>query len=61
MKNISVEINEIQWSDLEQAIRQVPGWNKALVVRALLSYFLQLDAEKREQFVKNYRVLPTGE
>lgn len=57
MKNVSVEIDENQWSDLEQAIQQVPGWNKALVVRALLSYFLDLESEKREQFVKKYRVL----
>lgn len=57
MKTLSVEINEVQLSELEQAISQVPGWNKALIVRALLAHFLQLEPEEREHFVKKYRVI----
>ncbi len=61
MKNLSVEISEDQSSVLEEAIKRVPGWNKALVVRALLAYFLELEPEKQEQFVKKHRVVePTG-
>ncbi|OGN95963.1 MAG: hypothetical protein A2Y89_00755 [Chloroflexi bacterium RBG_13_51_18] len=54
MKNLSVEISEVQSSELEEVIEDNLGWNKALVMRALLNYFLKLDQDAQEAFVKKH-------
>ncbi len=55
MKNLSVEIDEVQSSEFEEVLERL-GWTKALVVRALLAYFLKLDLSGQENFVKKNRV-----
>ena len=57
MVNLSVEIDEEQSSIFEDVLEQNPGWNKALVVRALLGYFLKLNSEEQTALVKNFRVV----
>ena len=53
---LNVEIDEAQASSIEEVLDRNPGWNKTLLVRALLSYFLKLEHEKQEDFVKKYSV-----
>ena len=57
MPTLSVEINEEQEKAFQDVLNQIPGWNKALVVRSLLAYFLGLSSIKQEELVKKYRVL----
>lgn len=56
MVNLSVEISEDQSSDLEEVIDRNPGWNKALVVRSLLAYFLGLTPNAQEDLIKKHGV-----
>ena len=57
MVTLSVEINKQQDSALKEVLDRNPGWNKALTVRALLAYFLELTPAKQEELVKKYRVI----
>jgi len=59
VKNLSVEIDEAQSREFEEAIERL-GWSKALVVRALLAYFLKLDPGDQENLVKTHRVIRIG-
>jgi hypothetical protein len=54
--NLSAEIGEDQSSELEEIIERNPGWNKTLVVRALLSYFIGLSPIEQENLVKKHSV-----
>ena len=56
MKNLSVEINEDKSSELDEVIENNPGWNKALVVRALVNYFLKMGPSEQEAFVKKHNI-----
>ena len=56
MINLSAEISEDQSSELEEIIERNPGWNKTLVVRAILSYFISLSANEQEDLVKKHSV-----
>jgi len=56
MQTLSVEISDEQSSALEEVLERNPGWNKALVVRALLAFFLKLDPSEQENFVRKHRV-----
>jgi len=55
VKNLSVEIDEVQSSEFDEVIERL-DWTKALVVRALLAYFLKLAPDEQENFVKKHRV-----
>lgn len=57
MPTLSVETSEDQWSTLKEVLDRNPGWTKALVVRALLAFFLKLEAAEQENFVKKHRVV----
>jgi hypothetical protein len=57
MPTLSVEISQEQEIALGNALDAVPGWNKALVIRALLAYFLGLPSEKQEELVRKHRVI----
>ena len=57
MKSLSVEISEDQSSALEAVLDRNLGWTKALVVRALLAFFLKLDPDEQEKFVKKHGVV----
>lgn len=57
MATLSVEIDQDQSSVLKEVLDRNPGWNKALVVRALLAYFLKLDPGEQENLVKKHRVI----
>ncbi len=56
MPTLSIEINQEQAKVLGEIIDRNPGWNKALVVRALLAYFFQLDQNEQVNLVKKHRV-----
>jgi hypothetical protein len=58
MVTLSVEISQEQENALKEVLNNNPGWNKALVIRALLSYFLGLIPDKQAELVKKYRVIP---
>ena len=60
MKTLTVELSQDQSSALEEVLDRNPGWNKALVVRALLAYFLKLDPGEQENLVKTHRVVRYG-
>jgi hypothetical protein len=49
---LNVEISEDQSSKLEEVIDSNPGWNKTLVVRSLIKYFLALSAIEQEKLIK---------
>ena len=55
MKNLSVEIDEVQSSEFEEVLERL-GWTRARVVRALLAYFLKLEPAEQENLVKKHRV-----
>jgi len=56
VKNLSVEISEDQSSKLDEVIESNLGWNKALVVRALLNYFFKMGPSEQEAFVKKHSI-----
>ena len=60
MENLNVEIPEDQFTALDNVIDGNPGWSKALVVRSLLSYFLQLGSNEQLDLLKKHRVVMTG-
>jgi hypothetical protein len=50
--NLGVEINEDLSNQLQEVIDENPGWNKTLVVRSLIKYFLALGAIEQEKLIK---------
>lgn len=56
MQTLTAEISDEQSSGLEEVIEKNPGWNKTLVVRALLAYFLNLAPGEQESLVKTHSV-----
>ena len=60
MQTLSVKISDEQSSALEEVIERNPGWNKALVVRAILAYFLKLEPSVQESFVRKHIVKNTA-
>ncbi len=56
MKNLSALISEDLSSAFDEVIDRNPGWNNALVVRALLSYYIGLSPNEQENLVKKYSV-----
>lgn len=56
MPTLVIQISQTQANDLGEVINRNPGWNKTLVVRSLLAYFLKLDMAEQENFVKKYGV-----
>lgn len=56
MKPLTAEISEDMLKSLSKVIDNNLGWNKTLVVRALLNYFLQLEPDKQEKLLKEYQV-----
>lgn len=52
MPILTTKINQSQSDALEEVLGRNPGWNKTLVVRALLVYFLKLDPAEQEHLVK---------
>lgn len=58
MPVLTVEIDQSQETSLRQVPERNPGWTKSLVIRALLDYFLKLEAPDQENLVKTHRVKP---
>jgi hypothetical protein len=56
VKPLSVEISEDQLSELDEVIENNPGWNKALIIRALLIYFIKMVPSEQEAFIKKHSV-----
>ena len=54
MLTIQIKINQDQTVALEKVLKRNPGWNKTLVMRALLNYFLKLDAKEQVDLVKKH-------
>lgn len=54
MPTLTIKIDQDQADALEQVLGQNPGWNKSLVIRALLAYFLKLDMAEQESLVKTH-------
>lgn len=55
MPTLTIEIDQAQANALKQVLDENPGWNKSLVVRALLNYFLNLDMAEQQNLVKTHR------
>lgn len=53
---LGVEISEDQSSALDEVLDMNLGWSKALVVRAILAYFLKLNPNEQEELVKKHGV-----
>jgi len=53
--NLSVEISEDQSSSLEEVLEK-KLWTKAVVVRALIAYFLSLGSNEQEKLVRTHGV-----
>ena len=56
MQTLSVEISEEQAIALKEVLDRNINWNKALVVRALLAYFLKLNSSEQVDLVKTHRI-----
>ncbi len=56
MDILSVEVNQEQSGALKEVLDRNPGWNKALVVRALLAYFQKLNPTEQVDLVKTHRI-----
>ena len=57
MSASQIKISQDQSDALQKVLRRNPGWNKTLVVRALLNYFLALEATEQERLIKKQYVL----
>lgn len=55
MPTLTIEVDQAQANALKEVLNQNPGWNKSLVVRALLNYFLNLDMAEQQNLVKTHR------
>ena len=56
MKPLTAEISEDMLNDFQEVVDSNPGWDKTLVVRALVNYFLKLEPEAQQNFVRRYQV-----
>ncbi len=56
MPTLSVKISQEQESALMEVIDQNPGWDKTLITRALVKYFIKLNSEQQVDLVKNFQV-----
>jgi hypothetical protein len=56
MAFLTVEIGQNKENALRKVLEQEPGWNKSLVTRALLTYFLNLTSIEQENLVKTFGV-----
>ena len=57
MTTIQIKTNQDQSDALKKVLKRNPGWNKTLVIRALLNYFLTLDANDQENLVRKHHSL----
>lgn len=57
MPTFSIKISQEQESALMEVIDRNPGWDKTLVGRALLAYFVKLNPTEQENLVKKHRVI----
>jgi hypothetical protein len=55
VKNLSVEISDNQSSEFEEILEK-NFWSKAVVVRALVKYFLSLSSVEQDKLVKAHGV-----
>jgi len=53
---LTVEISQDQGNALRQVIEREPGWNKSLLVRSLLTYFLNLSSAEQINLIKTHGV-----
>ena len=56
MAVLTVVIDQNKSNALKQVLEREPGWDKSLVVRALLTYFLNLASDEQVKLVKTYGV-----
>jgi hypothetical protein len=56
MAFLTVAIDQGKENALKKVLEREPGWNKSLVVRALLTYFLNLAPTEQENLVKTLGV-----
>lgn len=56
MAVLTVVIDQNKSNALKQVLEREPGWDKSLVVRALLTYFLNLAPDEQVKLVKTYGV-----
>jgi len=56
MPTLSVKTSQEQESAFMEVIDRNPGWDKALVTRALLAYFFKLDPSEQVDLVKTHRI-----
>jgi hypothetical protein len=56
MAFLTVEIGQNKENALRKVLEREPGWNKSLVTRALLTYFLNLTSIEQENLVKTFGV-----
>ena len=52
MPILTIKISQSQADALQKVLKGNLGWNKTLVVRALLTYFLKLDGAEQEHLLK---------
>lgn len=56
MPTLSVKMSQEQESALVEVIDQNPGWDKTLITRALVNYFVNLNTEQQVDLVKQFQV-----
>jgi hypothetical protein len=56
MAFLTVDIGQNKENALRKVLEREPGWNKSLVTRALLTYFLNLTPVEQENLVKTFGV-----
>ena len=57
MPTFSIKISQEQESAVMEVVDRNPGWDKTLVGRALLDYFVKLDPNGQVDLVKKHRVI----
>ena len=56
MSTLSVQISQEQETAFMEVVDRNPGWDKTLVTRALLSYFIKLNPSEQVDLVKTHRI-----
>ena len=56
MKPLTVEISEDMLNAFQEVIDNNLNWTKALIVRALVNFFLSLNEKEQQDFLKEYQV-----
>ena len=56
MPTLSAQISQEQEAALMEVINRNPGWDKTLVTRALLAYFLKLNPSEQVDLVKTHSI-----